>query len=195
MGLTEPASDVFAALRDRYAEPHRAYHTARHIDECLMHLDLVREQCQRPAEIEIALWFHDAIYDPQATDNERRSAEWATRELESAGAAQNLSASIESLILITQHNAIPVAHDEQLLVDIDLSILGASRERFFEYEDQIRFEYSWVPDPIFRRERAKVLQHFLSRPSIYSTGSFREKLEVDARRNLAESIGRLEGVN
>jgi predicted metal-dependent HD superfamily phosphohydrolase len=157
-----------------------------------MHLDLVREQCQRPAEVELALWFHDAIYDPQAPDNERRSADWATLELTSAGAAQSLTASIQSLILITQHNAIPVAHDEQFLVDIDLSILSASRDRFLEYEEQIRIEYSWVPHVIFRRERAKVLRHFLSRPSIYSTEFFREKLEANARRNLAESIARLE---
>jgi predicted metal-dependent HD superfamily phosphohydrolase len=84
LSLTGPASDLFEVLRGRHAEAHRAYHTAQHIDECMRHLDLVRGQCEQPAEIELALWFHDAVYVPGAADNERRSADWAVHELESA---------------------------------------------------------------------------------------------------------------
>ncbi|HJQ40267.1 MAG TPA: N-methyl-D-aspartate receptor NMDAR2C subunit [Thermoanaerobaculia bacterium] len=181
--LPEPPG-LFDRLRASYAEPHRAYHTAQHIDECLAQLELVREQCERPAEVELALWFHDAIYDTRAHDNEPRSADWAARELASAGASSGVIDTVRSLILITRHNAIPATRDEQLLSDIDLSILGAPRARFDEYEAQVRREYAWVPDDVFQRERGKILQSFLARPSIYATEFFRARLEETARENL-----------
>lgn len=190
LGLT-PSPQLFTTLAERYAEPHRAYHTAQHIDECLAYVDLARTECERPAEIELALWFHDAIYDTRASDNERRSADWCTRELASAGAPATVAASVHALIMATRHDAVPAGHDEQLLTDIDLSILGASRERFDEYETQVRIEYEWVPAAVFRTERAKVLRHFLSRPAIYATPFFRDRLEANARRNLTASLEQL----
>ena len=87
------------------------------------------------------------------------------------------------------HNAVPAAPDEQLLSDIDLSILGAPPDRFREYEAQVRKEYAWVPDALFHRERGKILQGFLARPSIYATELFRARLEAQARENLASSLG------
>lgn len=182
------AARIFALLRDRYAEPHRAYHTAQHIDECLMHLDAVRVHTVRPIEIEIALWFHDAIYDTRSPDNEQRSAEWAGKELIQAGAPRALADVVQSLVLATQHHVIPSAPDERLLVDIDLSILGAPRERFLEYDAQIRREYAWVPEEVFVRERAKVLRRFAERPSIYATDAFRASHEARARANLAAAL-------
>jgi predicted metal-dependent HD superfamily phosphohydrolase len=184
LGLAPPPHDLFAALGDAYAEPHRAYHTARHIEECLGYVDLAHAS----AEIELALWFHDAIYDPQTGGNERRSAEWAVREI---GETSALAKQIRELILITRHDTVPATPEEQLLVDIDLSILGASPERFEEYERQVRREYSWVPEPVFRSARAGILRHFLARPSVYSTDLFRELLERQARANLSGSVARL----
>ncbi len=191
LGLATVADDLFEALRSSYAEPHRAYHTAQHIDDCLRHLDMIRARCERPAEIEIALWFHDAIYDPMSGDNELRSADWAARELERSFATEDTIASIRSLILITRHDAVSTAPAEQVLSDIDLSILGAEPERFAEYEAQVRKEYAWVPDAVFRHERARLLRRFLARPAIYATAFFREMLEEQARVNLAESIAQL----
>ncbi|HYO76482.1 MAG TPA: N-methyl-D-aspartate receptor NMDAR2C subunit, partial [Thermoanaerobaculia bacterium] len=156
-----------------------------HIDECLMHLDAARAHAARPAEIELALWFHDAIYDTHGSGNEQRSAEWAARELLSVDAPADVVERVRALILATRHDAVPSAADEQLLVDIDLSILGAPRERFAEYESQVRREYAWVPDVIFDLERGKILRAFLARPSIYATPFFRDSLESRARANLA----------
>lgn len=184
LGVAPPPHDLFAALRDAYGEPHRAYHTAQHIDECLGYADLAHAS----AEIELALWFHDAIYDPRAGRNEERSAEWAVREI---GEPSVLAESVRSLILITRHDVIPTTTDEQLLVDIDLSILGANPQRFAEYEAQVRREYSFVPGEMFRQGRAAILRTFLDRPSIYSTDLFRDLLEAQARANLTSSIAAL----
>lgn len=190
LGLAVPEA-AFDALVTSYAEPHRAYHTAQHIDECLAQLDRVRASCERPALVELALWFHDAVYDTHRTDNELRSAEWVTHELAAAGAPAANSDAVRALILVTCHNAAANDIDAQLVTDIDLSILGAPRERFIEYESQVRREYEWVPDGVFRRERGKLLRHFLQRPSIYATDFFRDALENAARENLTYSLDQL----
>jgi predicted metal-dependent HD superfamily phosphohydrolase len=90
--------------------------------------------------------------------------------------------------MATKHDAMPDSTDSRLLVDIDLAILGAPVERFDEYERQVRQEYSWVPDALFRRKRREILEAFLARPRIFSTDYFQLKYEAQARTNLERSI-------
>jgi predicted metal-dependent HD superfamily phosphohydrolase len=78
------------------------------------------------------------------------------------------------------------------LIDVDLAILGAPAERFDEYEQQVRAEYSWVPGVLFKRKRREILEGFLRRPTVYSTEHFRGRYEVAARANLSRSIHQLE---
>jgi predicted metal-dependent HD superfamily phosphohydrolase len=184
-------ADEFATLTKRYAEKHRHYHTARHIAECLAHFDGARALCAHDAEVELALWFHDAIYEPRAKDNEEKSAAWAGRVMHGAGLPPDACRRVCALILKTCHDALPETPDEQVLIDIDLAILGADAPRFDAYEREVRAEYGWVPDFIFRRKRREVLQGFLARPSIYSTAHFANRLEKKARENLARSLSAL----
>jgi predicted metal-dependent HD superfamily phosphohydrolase len=81
--------------------------------------------------------------------------------------------------------------DEKILVDVDLSILGAKSERFDEYERQVREEYSWVPAPIFRSKRKATLAEFLNRPTIFNTEKFVGVYEARARENLRRSVAKL----
>lgn len=198
-------ADAYAGLMERFAEKHRHYHTARHIGECLAHFDNVREHdislCEHPNEVELALWFHDAIYNPRAKDNEAQSANWAVRVMQDAhvpsevdmNASAEARARVHGLIMATCHDAMPDTPDAQVLVDIDLAILGADGARFDEYEREVRAEYAFVPEFLFRRTRKNILQGFLDRSTIYSTGYFREKLEKKARDNLARSLASLNG--
>ena len=185
--------ELHADLRHRYSEPHRAYHTLHHIAECLQLLEQVRGLAVRPAEIEVALWFHDAVYDPRKADNELLSADWARRELRRAGASADLQQRIVDLVLITTHEAAPETEDQQLMSDIDLAILGAGPKRYDEYEKQIRTEYKHVPTSVFRPGRRKILTGFLARPQIYGSAWFRERRETQARRNIERSLIRLAG--
>lgn len=186
-----PPAGVFDELAARYAEPQRHYHTARHIGECLAHFDSARALCAHPLEVELALWFHDAIYELRAKDNEAQSAQWALRVMRESGIDVVACERVRALILKTCHDALPVTPDEQVLVDIDLAILGADAARFDEYEQQVRAEYAWVPAFLFRRTRRQILQGFLARPAIYSTAHFNSRLEKKARDNLARSLARL----
>ncbi|NJD06955.1 MAG: N-methyl-D-aspartate receptor NMDAR2C subunit [Methylococcaceae bacterium] len=191
--LGAPArTGLLSELLDRYSEAQRAYHTAQHLEECFGWFDRVRSRCLRPAEVELALWFHDAVYDPRRTDNEERSAAWVQRELAAAALGDAVAGRVRDLVLATAHGAIPDELDACLLVDVDLSILAADRGRFAEYETQVRQEYAWVDDAAFAAGRSRVLRGFLERPSVYLTEWFREKLETTARRNLTRALARWE---
>jgi predicted metal-dependent HD superfamily phosphohydrolase len=184
-------ADAYTELIKRYAEPHRHYHTAQHIAECLALFDGARHLCEHEAEVELALWFHDAIYQPRAKDNEAQSADWASRAMRDAGIDTPPRDRVRALIMKTCHDALPETQDEQVLVDIDLAILGADAPRFDEYETQVRAEYAWVPDFLFNRTRKKILDAFLARPSIYTTPHFKTQREKKARENLARSLSAL----
>lgn len=184
----QPPAGVFAALLARLAEPRRAYHDLRHVKECLEHLDSARHCCERPAEVALALWFHDAVYDPQRQDNEALSAEWAAQKLRQAGISAETAGRVHGLVLATRHGPLPETADARVVVDIDLAILGAETARFDEYENQIRQEYAWVAEADFRHRRAAVLRDFLQRPRIYATDFFHGRLETRARANLARAL-------
>ncbi|HTE16608.1 MAG TPA: N-methyl-D-aspartate receptor NMDAR2C subunit, partial [Burkholderiales bacterium] len=121
-------------------------------------------------------------------DNEEKSAAWALRVMRESAIAAGACQRVRELIMKTCHDALPDTPDEQALVDIDLSILGADAARFDEYENQVRAEYGWVPQFLFNRTRRKILESFLARPSIYSTAYFRSRLEKKARENIARSL-------
>ncbi|MFG6485535.1 N-methyl-D-aspartate receptor NMDAR2C subunit [Roseateles sp. BYS78W] len=179
---------LHAALLSRYAEPHRAYHTQQHLAECLALFDEFRALAERPAEVEIALWFHDAVYDVHRHDNEAVSADWARTALLDAGASPDVAGRVAALVLATRHSAAPATVDEQLLVDIDLAILGAAPARFAEYEAQIRVEYGFVPPAVFKEKRGAILAGFLARPVLYGTAALHARFEAAARANLRQAI-------
>lgn len=139
----------------------------------------------------MALWFHDAVYDTKATDSEERSAAWAAQSLGVAGASRGQIERVTSLVLATKHTDSHGSPDLGVLLDTDLSILGASRPRFIEYEAQVRCEYSWVPDDAFRKARSAIVSRFLGRPRIYVTDHFADLLESQARSNLGYSLEQL----
>ncbi|MEE8468712.1 MAG: N-methyl-D-aspartate receptor NMDAR2C subunit [Planctomycetota bacterium] len=190
-GQYRPAD--LADLEAAYSEDHRAYHTAEHIQTCLAELDRSHSLCERPDEVELALWYHDAVYKTRASDNEEQSALWAVRVLTEVGAPVGTAERVAALIRATTHDGAPSTQDAKVLVDIDLSILGAPEALFGEYETQIRLEYRWVPMLLYRSSRARILRSFLARDSIYSTPAYRDRLEEQARANLAHSILSLGG--
>lgn len=191
IGARSDAAHLFDTLIARYSEPQRKYHSMQHLTECIQLFESVRSLAQHPDEVALGLWFHDAIYEIGRSDNEEQSAEWARRVLEQAGVAKEAVERVYALVMVTRHTRLPVAPDEQLLVDIDLSILGAPPPRFAQYEQQIRAEYSAVPLDAFRIRRRGILQSFLDRPRIYNTVHFFGLLEERARENLKRAIGGL----
>jgi predicted metal-dependent HD superfamily phosphohydrolase len=192
LGAQTVNGGLFNQLVQAYSEGHRHYHTLQHLRECLLHFDAAASLARRPAEVELALWFHDAVYDPQRNDNEERSAGWARASVLACGCESGAADRVHALVMTTKRHAAPDADpDAALLLDVDLAILGASPARFDEYERQIRAEYAHVPDEVFRARRADVLRGFQQRPRLYLTDVFHEALDGRARDNLARSLERL----
>lgn len=191
LGASNPDDNLFYQLVACYSEPHRKYHTMQHLNECFTHLEKLRSLAEHPAEIELALWFHDAVYDTKSQDNEEKSAEWARSSAQVNGLSSDSVLRLYDLVMATRHNTVAVDRDAVILVDIDLAILGAEPTRFDEYEYQIREEYSWVPQLVYQSERRKVLLEFFNRKTIYGTEQFRALFEAQARDNIARSLARV----
>ena len=188
---TRPDPQLRSALLQRYAEPHRKYHSTEHLQACLEQFARLRDQAERAHEVQVALWFHDAVYEITSTDNELRSADWAKRAILEAGVGPDCAQRVYDLVMVTRHNVAPSSRDQQVLLDIDLSILGQSPAVFDAYERQISEEYAAVPLAQRRTRRRQILQQFLERPRIYHTDRFFACFEVLARDNLARSIRQL----
>ena len=190
LGQSAPAN-LCEQLLQAWSEPHRHYHDLRHLGECLALLQRWTGEADRPAEVAIALWFHDAAYEPKASDNEINSAAWAARALSGASVPSEVAQRVYDLVMATVHDAAVQGSDAQLLVDIDLSILGSPAERFESYDHDVRQEYSHVPGFIYRRLRADVLQRFIDRPQLYRRAPALALLEAQAQVNLAAALTRL----
>jgi predicted metal-dependent HD superfamily phosphohydrolase len=196
------AERAWNALERRYSEAWRSYHTLEHITALLEELDSVRHLAQDPEAVEWAIWYHDYIYasyDPRVTDNEEQSAQKASGHLFRLFGHQDgfntFDQKVQKLILATKHVGHLHDADAQLLVDLDLAILGKDEAKYDRYESQIAEEYT--PRPYSREEYRKgrverVLRPFLARSRIYATLYFYDKYEAQARENLARAIRQLQ---
>jgi predicted metal-dependent HD superfamily phosphohydrolase len=191
LAIEPPPAAALNELLGRHLQPHRRFHSLRHLEECFASFAPMRSETEHPGEVQLALWFHDATYFPRRKDNEESSARFAEQVLRKAGAAPETLQRIRELILATRHDAVPHTQDARVLVDVDLSILGAASERFDEYETQLRAEYAHVPDVVFRVGHARILKQMLARPSIYCTAQFKSLLEAQARKNIERALARL----
>ena len=174
-----------------YSEKHRRYHTLQHIEECLEELDEIEGDEERLALIEIALWFHDAVYQPLANDNEERSFAMAKEFMLECEATESVIEFVRDMILATKKHRAKDDMDAAIMIGLDLNIFAREPKRYTEYEKQIREEYAAVPLAEYCSKRAAILEEFLARPVIYESETIREVYEEPARFNLETAIARL----
>jgi predicted metal-dependent HD superfamily phosphohydrolase len=186
-----PAPAALDDLLRRYGEPHRHYHNLSHLTQVLTMIDAWVHQAPAADLVRLAAWFHDAVYDPRAADNEERSADLAGTWLAPSGLDTPRVESVQQLIQCTKTHQAGDDANAQVLLDADLSILGAAADDYDRYAAAIRQEYAWVPEPDYRTGRRQVLERFLNRPHIYFTQEARSTLEAMARANLRREVDRL----
>ncbi|HEX4612783.1 MAG TPA: hypothetical protein VH092_31600 [Urbifossiella sp.] len=191
------AYPVFDVLVAAYSAPDRHYHNLEHLGEMFRVAARLMSITDDPSVVQLAVWFHDAVYDPRAADNEARSADLATTLLGPVGVPRSELDRVTRLILATAHLADdrpPGDRETTILLDADLAILGAAPERYFRYAGAIRQEYAWVPEPDYRAGRVKVLDRFLARPRIFWTDLAYQEGETQARANMRAERATLTGV-
>ena len=189
---------TWAALRDRlrqrWSEPQRAYHTMDHLGEVLRvidELEVAGEPVTDPRVLRLAAWYHDAVYDPRAADNEEASAALARAELPSIGLAPARVERVAALVLVTRDHDPGADPDAKVLCDADLAVLARSPDGYADYAGAVRREYAFVPDDAWRRGRAALLASLLARDALYTTPTQRSRAEDRARRNLQTELATL----
>lgn len=184
-GLMILPDELFHQLLSCYQEPQRYYHTLQHIEECLDLYQEIQENLNDPVAVALAIWFHDAVYDPRSGQNEFNSAELMQQCLEPYLGKEKIT-KIYRWILATQTHAASSEGNTDLnfLLDIDLAILASQPTRFAEYEVQIREEYAWVPEVVYTQKRREVLTQFFKTRPLFKTAFLQERFEEQARINL-----------
>lgn len=191
LGAKDGGDLLHRKLVQCWSEGHRHYHTLQHLRECFELLTGADISEKDAAAVAVALWFHDAFYDPRRDDNELRSADWAREEALSAGMPKEVAQRVHDMIMATvkhEHQSDPVM---QLMVDIDLSILGSPDARFDESDEQVRREFAHVNEADWRLGRRKVLEGFLNRERLFGSDEYHSRYEEQARKNLRRSLERL----
>ena len=182
---------LWKELHQHYISKGRHYHNLHHI-QTLLNLSAEHQAFIEQIDlVRFAIFYHDIIYKTTQSDNEEKSAALAVERLQELQVANDKIKKVQEMVLATKTHQLHQEQDVNLLVDFDLSILGADWEQYLIYSQQIRKEYSLYPDMLYNKGRKKVLQHFLSRPNIYLTTLFHDKLEVQARQNLQQELYKL----
>lgn len=190
------ATPPFDLLVAAYSAPDRHYHTLEHLDEMFRVAGRLSTITDDTGPLHLAVWFHDAVYDPRAKDNEPRSADLAVTLLGQIGVPASTLERVVRMIRATAHrpdDPPPGDRDTAILLDADLAILGSLPERYARYAADIRREYDWVPEPEYRKGRTAVLEAFLARPRIYLNDLLFQEIEGPARVNLRAEVANLRG--
>jgi predicted metal-dependent HD superfamily phosphohydrolase len=187
------------SLKSRYREPWRRYHTLQHIGELLELLKANAAGLESPRAVELAIWYHDVVYDPLAAkgDNERASDALFAADWHACGGEPDdpLRRLVSAMIIATVDHDMTREHapDVALFLDFDMSILGARQARYQEYAGQVRAEYAAVPEDRYRAGRAAFLRGALDKPVLYYTDAFQGLCDAAARRNMAWELDQLRG--
>lgn len=184
-GARDDSAEIHQKLLDGYREPQRHYHTLAHIEQCMGMFDDCKSQASDPDALELAVWFHDVIFEPDQANNERRSADLYL-ELSRGVHDEELRGLVERLIMATLHDGNSLEdHDARYMVDIDLSSFGLSWETFLEDSQNLRRESAHLDDAEYYRRKKNFQACLLAKERFYQSDYFAERLEKQARSNLA----------
>jgi len=195
LAIMTPAAGVPEVGMDlirRYEEPHRHYHTTAHLAAVLATVDEHADLAGDPAAVRLAAWYHDAVYDPTAGDNEEASARLAVDTLPGLGVPLDRVAEVARLVRLTAgHHVEPGDRDGALLADADLAVLASPPDRYERYADAVRREYAHVPDQLWRIGRAAVLESLLALDELYRIVPARAEWTAAAHLNLRRELATL----
>lgn len=190
--VSDDSERTFELLQNLYSEKHRFYHNLNHIKFLLALFEEFGGNIRDKSAVFFSIWFHDAIYGPRKSDNEKQSAKMAVEHLKRLFTSKDKISKIEKIILATEkHSAEDLDADGKIFLDFDLAILGADDGVYNKYAKAIRKEYAFVSDEDYKTGRKTVLQNFRRRDLIFFTGVLRERFETKARQNIEREISEL----
>ncbi|MFT3725323.1 MAG: hypothetical protein QM773_17270 [Hyphomonadaceae bacterium] len=190
------ASQIFENLFARHSEPQRHYHGLSHLTALLDLVTRHAPQIKPGSPNRLAIWWHDAIYDPTAKDNEEQSAVLARDHLAKLGAPPDLIDDVATIILATKNHWVGSSLGEHdIFLDADIAILGAPPAIYDSYTAAVRKEYAWAPADAFRAGRSAFLTNALTRPRLFRTDTFETAYANQARANMRRELTSLTGTS
>lgn len=176
-------------LNSQYSHKSRFYHNWRHIEKMLLDLPLFNAQIENLDALVLSIFYHDSIYRVTKNNNEEKSADLLQEHLCQTNFKK--IAWCKDQIIATKQHKFSDNTDTNILIDLDLSILGQPLNVYQEYAQNIRKEYGIYPSIMYNPGRKKALKHILNQDSMYKTESFKERYESKARKNLTWEINSL----
>lgn len=185
------AAAAFEDIVVRHSEPHRRYHGLSHL---VALFDLLGTVVAAGSAARLAVWWHDAIYDPKASDNEEQSAHLARCVLLGLRASESLVDQTTDLILKTKRHwdSGGAGVEGDAFLDADIAILGAPPHIYDAYASDVREEYLWAPDDLYKQGRSAFLRSAIARERLFRTDAFEAGYAAQARENMARELARLE---
>jgi predicted metal-dependent HD superfamily phosphohydrolase len=181
----------WAALVEAWSEPHRRYHDLAHLAAVLGLVDGLAASARDVDAVRLAAWYHDAVYDPQRTDNEQVSAERARAGLRGLVDDERLAEVVRLVLLTASHDPEPDDADGAVLCDADLAVLASPPDAYATYASAVRAEYAHLSDAEFTAGRIAVLEHLLGLPRLYRSPAAPEEWTARARANLTAELSLL----
>jgi predicted metal-dependent HD superfamily phosphohydrolase len=193
-GAETAKASAFDEIIAAHSQAHRRYHGVGHLEALFALLDKHAQSVAEALPLHFGVWWHDVVYEPQASDNEARSAALARARLTEMGAAHDLVGRVDMLILATRnHWEGPTMGDGDYFLDADIAILGAPQSVYDQYADDFRAEYSFAPDPMYRAGRSQFLSKAIERQALFRKAEFEAAYGAAARENMRRELGRLGG--
>ncbi|WP_107037443.1 HD domain-containing protein [Brumimicrobium mesophilum] len=169
-------------IEKKYSSKSRHYHNLEHIENMLEELNKIESKVDNLDCLLFAIFYHDIIYISTKSDNEHQSA--LVFEKRISKTSFDKIEECMSQIQATKDHKMSSDNDTNILLDLDLSVLGKSQEEYIKYSKAIRKEYSIYPDFMYEKGRTKVLKSMYEFDFIYKTDLFRKEYETQAKRNL-----------
>ena len=188
--LLDSAIDESAAIHQQliasYSEPQRFYHTLTHIEHCLSLIEKISSELQSPEALELAIWFHDVVYEPGAKDNEQLSADQFMAKTDGVF-DDTLRDTVYQHIMATVHDGAEVKHaDTKYMLDIDLSSFGRPWAEFIQDSHNLRLELEDWPDDVFYQRQAVFQDKLFGQARFFKSDYFYDNYEAQARQNRSD---------
>lgn len=177
-------NECYCDINKHHSSTNRYYHNLEHVYDLICQIQRSKSlNKEERAILSYTAFFHDIIYNPKRSDNEYESALLAKSWLERLNVSKVITEGVFDIIKDTKNHQSD-NYLSHMFIDMDLSILGASQEKFQEYSKKIRLEFSHLNDVAYFIGRKLFLSKILSRSKIFITDSYSAKYEIAARRNL-----------
>ena len=181
--------ELYVELVSRWSDPHRHYHDVRHLAGTLGALDQLEDDVASSPVVQLAAWFHDAVYEGVAGVDEQQSADLAEQMLGDLP-PRDVGEVVRLVLLTSHHHPEPGDAAGAALCDADLAILGAIPGRYDVYVRDVRLDYAHVDDASWVVGRTAVLDSLLALEPLYRTPVARDLWAERALANLQRERAR-----